>query len=236
MIIVSTLLGYGVFSGLGGRASEVASASPQKPPAIACAFELSVLAEASHPNSPVQSWHLWRQPERVERQDVNQGISEIWRRGRDGQIFYERAFHHDQRLIEYVPGDLRVLKRYPDWHQLLHVIEPVWLQEHLQYTGNTTTLSRPAQRYLGRVKDTDIEVLWLADEQIPALVRQTSPKREVVLRLREIYPLQKAPWPHVKTAGYQRIDYADLGDKYHDPWVRRIQQGNGHATDPWHQH
>lgn len=74
--------------------------------------------------------------------------------------------------------------------------------------------------------DTEFEVLWLEDEQIPALVRQRYAKREVVLRLREIYPLQQAPWPRAKTRGYQRIDYADLGDKSSDPWVRRIQQGD----------
>jgi hypothetical protein len=236
MIVMSAMVGFIGFVVQDGWAAEAEAASDSQVSAIACAFELSVLAEASQPVSPAQKWYFWRQPERVEKQDVNQGTSEIWRRGRDGQIFYERAFHRDQRLIEFVPGDLRALKRYPDWHQLVHVIKPSWLQAQLQHTGTTTILARPAQRYRGRINDTEIEVLWLEGDQIPALVREKSPKREVVLRLRDIYPLPTAPWPRVKTDGYQRIDYADLGDRHNDPWVRRIEQGERHTPDPLHPH
>jgi hypothetical protein len=162
--------------------------------------------------------------------------SEIWYLGRDGQIFYERVFHRDRRLIELVPGDLRALRRYPDWQQLLHVIHPTWLQKQLRPTGPRNVLGRSAQHYQGRVDDTEFEVLWLEDEQIPALVRQRYAQREVVLRLREIYPLQQAPWPRAKTKGYQRIDYAHLGDKSSDPWVRRIQQGDLRTSWLLHHH
>jgi hypothetical protein len=85
--------------------------------------------------------------------------------------------------------------------------------------------THPDFLYQEHVDGRDLDVLWLEAEQLPALVRQKSPQREEVLRLRELYPLQHAPWPRANIAHYRRIDYADLGDMHHDPWVRRMQQG-----------
>jgi hypothetical protein len=173
---------------------------------VACAFEFRVVSGAQYPAFPPREWYLWRQPARVERQDIHQGESEVWRRGRDGQVFYERQFHHHKRIIAYVPGDLRALHTYPDWHKLLHVIDPTWLQRTLLPTGSIEVLGRHAQRYHGRRDGVEFEVLWLEAEQLPALVRHVSPDREEVLRLREIYPFEQAPWPRFQTEQYQRLD------------------------------
>jgi hypothetical protein len=234
LILVGTVMGYSLLPlGQGWAAEATPPALPQLP-AVACVFELSVFSEEQNPILPPRQWYLWRQSERVERQDIQQGESDIWQRGRDGQVFYERVFHRDRRIIEFVPGDLRALQKYPDWQKLLHVIDPAWLREKLQPTGTTTVLGRQAQRYQGRVEAIEVEVLWLEAEQLPALVRQKYPQREEVLRLRELYPLPHAPWPRANTEHYRRIDYADLGDMHNDPWVRRMQQGEQRI--PMHRH
>src|SRR5687768_8819636 len=95
MIFVGTMIGYSLFPMLSGRATEVTTSPVPKLPTIACAFELFVFSGESSSKLPPREWYLWRQPERVERQDMHRGESEIWYRGRDGQIFYERVFHHD---------------------------------------------------------------------------------------------------------------------------------------------
>jgi hypothetical protein len=180
---------------------------------------------------PAQEWYLWRYPELVEKQDIQRGESELWRRGPDGQVFYERVFHQDKRIIEYVPGELRALRKYPDWQKLSQVIEPAWLQRALQHTGTTEILGRHVRRYQGQVDGVTFEVLWLEAEQLPALVRQVYADREAVLRLKAIYAAHQAPWSRAQTKGYQRLDAADLGDMYADPFVRRVQ----HST-PLHSH
>ena len=116
------------------------------------------------------------------------------------------------------------------------MIDPALLREKLQPLGTTEVLGRQALRYQGHVDGIELDVLWLEAEQLPALVRQKSPQREDVLRLRELYPLPHAPWPRPNIKQYQRIDYADLGDMHHDPWVRRIQQGEQHMPRHGHHH
>jgi hypothetical protein len=236
VMFIVTIVGGVLLATVKGGAAEEARPTPPQLPAVACAFAFSVHSHAPSVPHPSREWYLWRQPERVERQDVQRGESEIWRRGQDGQVFYERVFHRDKRIIEYVPGDLRALGKYLHWQQLSSVIDPLWLQNTLQRTGTTEVLGRRALRYQGQVHGVTLEIVWLEAEQLPALVRQVYPDREEVLRLTEIHPVDQAPWARVHTTHYQRTDYADLGDMHNDPFVRRIQQSAPRLSPQTHNH
>lgn len=192
-------------------------------PAIACHFETTMAVSGSPDKKQVREWYMWRQPSQIETRELADDTGEIWRLGRGDQVSYQRVFHKDKRVVEYSTGDLRALNRYPNWRRLASVIDPSLLKNKLKLTGKSEALGQEALRYQGQLGGVEFEVWWLEREQIPALVRQVYPDREVVLRLKAVSPLSKSAWPREQVDGYASIDYSDLGDKQSDPFVRRIQ-------------
>jgi hypothetical protein len=193
-------------------------------PAIACRFETSEGAPRARSKKAVREWYLWRQPASVETREAADDTSELWQRAPDGQISFQRIFHRDKRVIEYTTGDLRALNRYPDWSRLASVVDPAFLERALVRKGTVEVLGRRAERYTGRVGAVQFEVWWLAREQVPALLRQVSPTREVVVRLKSLRPLAISPSTGGRTAGYTVTDYSDIGDKENDAFLRKLHQ------------
>jgi hypothetical protein len=195
-------------------------------PSLACHYETTV--ESLGQLHQTRDWYLWREPSRIETQEKIYETGEIWRLGRDGSIFYYRVFHRYMRVIEYTTGDLRALNGYQDWNKLTHILEPNLLAK-LKLAGTTKILGRNAQRYQGEINGIDFEVWWLKDEQIPALVRQGYSGRVVILKLKELYPINKSPWRREDTANYKRMDYADIGDRHSDPFLKKLLQDYRHS-------
>lgn len=215
---------------LAGTVSKVTGEGGNGSLAVACHFATTVAVRGNRQHTQVNEWYLWREPSQVETCDKNGKRCEVWQRTQDGQVFYSRVFHNDKRVIEYMPGDLRALQRYPAWSHVASVIEPSLVKDQLRPTGQVSILGRQAQRYQGTVQGVTLDVWWLDREQLPALVQYVYPDRMVTLRLKKLYPLDESPWSRGRTAGYVHIDYADLGDKVSDPFVRRLQR------EEWHTH
>ena len=215
------------------QASDV-KATDKGQPQLACRFETRRLHRGEQERAETQKWHLWRHADVVEMQETNGKSGHIWQRDTNGQVSYQRIFPAAKRVIVYYPGDLRALQRSPEWKKLASVIDPTLLGSALTAKGKVTILNRQARRYTGRVGGEEFEVLWLEHEQIPARVRRKNKGYEEVVELKEMYPLEKSPWPRTETAGYESIDYADLGDKESDPFVRAFLHGGGMTHDHSH--
>jgi hypothetical protein len=196
-------------------------------PAVACHFTSRVALQGQQSQVQEWDWYWWRQPDRVETRDAEGNTGQIWESSKTGQITYWRVLHKDKRIIEYTPGDLRALGQHPDWATVTRVIDPTLLTTKLRPVGKGEILGRQAQRYQGQGDGVEFEIWWLEQEQVPALVRQVSEHREETLRLKEIYPLQKSPWTRSQIVDYMHLDYADLGDKESDPFVRSLLHGEG---------
>ena len=197
-------------------------------PAVTCHFTSRVVLRGRQPQVQEWDWYWWRQPDCVETRDAGGSTGQIWESSKSGQVTYWRVFHKEKRVIEYTPGDLRALGQHPDWPTVSSVIDPTLLTTKLQPVGKVEILDRQAQRYQGQVDGMEFEVWWLDQEQVPALIRQVSEIREETLRLKEIYPLQKSPWSYSQIVDYMHLDYADLGDKESDPFVRSLTHGEAH--------
>ncbi|QJD28712.1 hypothetical protein [Methylococcus geothermalis] len=201
-------------------------------PPIAAEYE--TVSSDTGGNAHVQSnrWHFWRDADFVETRSLDTDEGEIWRRSVKGLIFYERVFHRDRKVVESNPDDLRARSRYPLWSKVALLIDPGLLNSRLQFEGRETLEGRQALRYGGQVDGVGYEILWLERENIPGVIRQRFPEREVTVTLRSLYSLQDAPWPHDVSGNYSVIDYADLGDMESDPFVKRILHetdvGDGH--------
>lgn len=219
-----------------GLASAEAQAADTKAadngqPNLACRFETRRLHRGEPERAETQESYLWRQTDSVATQEANGKSGHIWQRDKNHQISYQRIFPAAKRVIVYYPGDLRALQQYPDWKKLASVIDPALLGSALTATGEVTILSRQARRYTGQVDGQEFDVLWLEQEQIPARVQRKSTGFEEVIELKEMYPLDQSPWPHTKLVGYESIDFADLGDKELDPFVRAFLHGGGLTHD-----
>lgn len=125
-------------------------------------------------------------------------------------------------MIEYTPGDLRALHRYPTWSHITSLIDPALLATHLRPRDTVEVLGQQARRYEGEVNGITLEVWWLEALQLPAFLREGVPDQVVTIHLREIHALHASPWSRSSISAYQHLDYADLGDKESDPFVRSL--------------
>jgi hypothetical protein len=217
----------------GSQASDTQS-TENALPALACRFETHVRPHDERARNQTREWYLWRQPDLVEMRDADGKNGQIWRRDTNGQVSYQRVFHAAKRIIEYYPGDLRALQSYPEWQKLAGIIDPAWLGSFVIAKDEVTILNRQARRYTGQVDGQEFDVLWLEQEQIPARVRRKNKEYEEVVELKEIHSPNESPWPRNETVGYELLDYADLGDKESDPFVRTFLHGGGVAHEHAH--
>jgi hypothetical protein len=203
-------------------------------PPVAAEYETVVTETGEHTHRHVNHWRFWRDADLVETRSLNTDEGEIWRRSVKGLIFYERVYHRDRKVVESNPDDLRALHREPDWTKAALLLDPELLATRLTFQGRERLGERVALRYVGAADGVDYEVWWLERENLPGLIRQRFPEREVAVRLREAYPLGQAPWPHDVSREYASIDYADLGDMESDPFVKRILHGGEFGHEHHH--
>lgn len=142
----------------------------------------------------------------------------VWLRDDKGNISLQRLFHKQQRSIEYAPSDLRSLGRYPEWKHRAQLVGP-GLLSRLTKTDMVTVQGYKAERYQGQLNGMDIEILWLAEYRLPALVRRVVADREVSIHLLELHPLESAPWQAKDVSNYQTMDFADMGDNEADAFI-----------------
>lgn len=198
--------------------------------AIACRFESHrTLAGATEPTA-TREWYFWRQPNQVETREVTGAAGQIWELSPKGQISYQRIFHTARRVIEYSSGELRSVKDYSEWRKITSLLDPFQLGAALTGGEKIEAQGRQVLRNVGQMDGEIWEVLWLAQEQIPLRVRRESKMYTEVMQLKEVYPLAQAPWARNETAGYEVIDYADLGDKESDPFVRALLHGGSEVA------
>lgn len=190
-------------------------------PGVVALFETRIIRLARRPQSSQARWYWRRIPGRIVIQSAEGTSAEIWKRGDSGEISYHHVFFRDKKVVDYTAGDLRALGRYPDWQALASLIKPALLSR-LKNTGTVRALDRQAERYQGQLDGVDYEILWLRQAQLPALVRQIQGDTEISLHLLELNPLTEAAWLPFDIRSFERLDYADLGDKEADPFVKKL--------------
>ncbi|MGB3942564.1 MAG: hypothetical protein WBK96_13840, partial [Candidatus Manganitrophaceae bacterium] len=149
--------------------------------------------------------------------------TEIWERDERREISLKRIFHGDRKLIEYTSGELRAQRRIKAWSVLATILDERILAR-LEKRGETTVLKQPAVKYVGRLGDERVEVVWLARQAIPAKLVRKNGETSYTLELQELRETPDASWPTVKREidAYEWLDGADLGDREYDPFVRKV--------------
>lgn len=169
-------------------------------------------------------WRLWREQDRILTENLAAGTAELWQR--DGQaIFHHRIFHADHHSIEYRNDDLIVTNTAVNWPQRMTLIDPALLSQlTLKRSGWRDGV--PYQRYVGEYADASWDITVRPDLMLPLkMVRIHDGLREETT-LQQTLSLNDAPAP-TPFDDYQVIDFADIGDRHDDPFVRKVQSQLG---------
>jgi hypothetical protein len=178
----------------------------------------------SQPNETAftSDWFFIRSDTRIE--TAQKDYTEIWERDERQEITLKRAFHGDRKLIEYTANELRAQRRLKDWSILATILDQRVL-ERLEKRGETKVLKQSAVRYVGRLGDERVEVMWLTQQAIPAKLVRTRGEVIYTLELKELRQTPDASWPKVdrrQINAYESLDGADLGDREYDPFVQKV--------------
>jgi hypothetical protein len=171
-------------------------------------------------------WYLVRTASRIE--TAGDGRAEVWERSERGDLSMRRVFRDEQFILEYHAGDLRAMNVQPEWRALGAVVDPDVLPQATRI-GSKKVLGRTTQGYrIGKGRDR-VEVWWIAEPALPALVRRTGELGVYTMKLVELRESAPSDWPLAsqwQTAEFRVVDAADLGDLEYDPVVKRIMRAD----------
>lgn len=198
-------------------------------PAVAAEYHLERTIGDAPPVSV--NWRLWREPDRVQRDFPSSHTSEVWRRD-GGAVFHVKYFHEAQRGIEFQQADLSMLEALPAWQQVGLTVSPDLLQD-LKHTGTGTEQGHEWRRYSGEHQGVHWDITIRTDLMVPVRVERTAGREKEQITLLGAWRPPEAPWAPEPVASYDVLDFADLGDHEHDPFVLAVQgqigMDHGHA-------
>jgi hypothetical protein len=195
-------------------------------PAVAAQYRTEVREHGKTVHTT--DWRIWREAERVERENLQEQTGEIWQR--DGaSLFHTQLYHADKRGIEYQPGDLRMSGLTSRWSQHAWIVNPDLLR-HLNVESSREKDGMTLRRYKGIYGDAQWDITLRLDAMLPQRIERKQGARIERIELRELHALAQAPWQPTSSRDYGCIDFADLGDHERDPFVIRLQSlGAAHA-------
>lgn len=146
---------------------------------------------------------------RVERHEKHR--SSIWTLRGPEQVELEEFSHDQRRVIEYTSADLEITGRAVPWEQLRFLLDPTLLTR-CKAKGRRRALGRSAVRHVCQENEIRYRIDWLTELHLPVLIDARRSGSKTRLRVLEIHPLAEAPWDLPDLEGYERRDFADLGD------------------------
>lgn len=214
----------------------VFATSASAEPAIAAtgdALEASYLLKVRDKQGKLSErvWVLTRGDNRIATGEPD-GIEEIWRRDARGNLSYEKVFHRDRRILDYAASDLRALGQTPDWASLGSMVHPDVVGTKLRFSGDRRIGSFSGKQYTGAENQTRLKLVWLPALRLPAYLKRTHAGEVTEFVLRGVRHVEAATIES-RTAGYVRLDYADLDDNPSDPFFQRLAQ-SAHAGGHHH--
>lgn len=163
-----------------------------------------------------------RDDTRVEYRPAGEPVRQ-WRRLDDGLELRE-VLAPSGRVVVFTPGDLRALQREPDWNTLQQWVsaeERSVLQANGRGSFRLDDGERVAtQQSRGERQGEPVRLEWLTEPGLPVRYRHGNGAQRVELQL---LGLRRAPAADAftPTAALEEIDYADIGDREHDPTLQR---------------
>jgi len=175
-------------------------------------------------------------------------FGEIWKRDNNGNMGYVYMMHKDQRAIEYLQDDLKLLGIPSDeekWQTVAQLITANELHLLSQRKIKTSSFKGfPTQAFYGKLKGAKVNVLWSQALNLPVKLEYSFPKSKVTMQLQEIFTSEdlsidnKVPKTSEQTlASYQQVYFTDIGDmEQSDDAKEWIEKAHGAPGLHHHQH
>lgn len=199
-------------------------------PAVAAQYRTTQTGMGGNPPRGDQrvEWRFWRDTDSLLSENLDNHTGEQWQR--DGNtVFHRKLFHADQHAIEFQMDDLRILNVMPNWREKALLIDAALLTT-LPLADTGWRDGYPFHHYRGKLKGVRWDILIRLDLLLPVrIVREQTGFKEIT-ELQSAHALTAAPWQPTSADRYQIIDFADLGDRESDPFVRKVEalMGNPH--------
>lgn len=174
-------------------------------------------------SSKTRRWVLFREPSRVEMRWLDTALAEIWTRADNGSLGHTKAFLNEGAAITYTQGDLASLQIRANWYQLSRLIDAPVDELGLKAEGLMASDWGDAIHYTGQHGGHQVELYWLDEYQLPALIETTKGLRRSVVRLDALHPIDASPWKRSGVRTLREIEFSDLGDRETDPLVIRLE-------------
>lgn len=184
-------------------------------PKIAADFETVVITGNQQ---QTYQWHFWRGDNFVETENLNEHSGEAWTKSANGLISYQQISHSSQQILDYLPADLDAIGLTLNWRGIACLID----LQAFQVTGEQMLFKQKAIDYQQQSADGLLEMTWLSNDQIPAFIKRSQQNYTQTTRLTALYPLAESPWPYQRSRNYQVIDFADIGDKEDDEFIKTM--------------
>lgn len=176
----------------------------------------------------IHEWRFWREPALLITENLGDGSVERWQS--DGNtVFHQKLFHDLRAGVEFQFDDLRMLDAIPSWTQRAMLVDPEVIKKLKRRKAGWRD-GYPFHRYLGEIDGVDWDVTLRTDLMLPTVVIRRRDGANERIELVEAYARDAAPWAPTTSDGYELIDFADLGDRAHDPVVMQLEHRLGVAA------
>ncbi len=200
-------------------------------PDVDARYETLTCHQSCKKAKKTKTW-LMRTSNQVEYRNIEKNgqladFGEIWKRDNNGIMGYVYVMHKDQRAIEYLQDDLKLLgipadkEKWQTVTQLITANELQWLNKKKIKTASFKGF--PTQAYSGmlggKLKGAQVNVLWSEALNLPVKLEYVFPKNKVTIQLQEVMTSEdlsianKAPKTSEQTlANFQQVYFTDIGD------------------------
>ncbi|MDB2386539.1 hypothetical protein N9W21_04260 [Shewanella sp.] len=200
----------------------------QAPDPALDASHLSARYRISNDKGETRELTLLRSPNRVIYQHHPHHF-ELWDRRGD----YVRYFPSAKRSVTYAKGDLLSLNMQVNFDKLNQLMSPKTLQHSTLQSKDTC---QAWQHYHALQTDKKITLTWHESLALPQSLTAQSANELIHYQLIELKAFSETAF-NQQIAGYQDIDFADVGDNESDPFLAKmihqgfIQQGSSGFYD-----
>ncbi len=224
-LLLVVAAGMNVFAQPAGASESDQAAEPiveRNLPSVAALYEWAVIGMGTTPQKQSWDYYFWRKPGYVEIRDDLRRTTDVWRVTTNKQLFYEQVFHDEKHIVEFNHADLAMVHRNIDWNRMETMIDFEGMKPYFQHVGekHVDAIDRTCQVYHGKFPHAEVELYWLKEEVLPAMMKEIYEDHITVLVLKEIHAYDESPWEHGEFDDYIRGEFADLDDLDTDPFFQ----------------
>ncbi|MDX1951062.1 MAG: hypothetical protein SFY81_02695 [Verrucomicrobiota bacterium] len=166
-------------------------------------------------NKTVQTWTFERKTNQVFQ--TRHDRIEIWTKTGPREIALEQVYRAEKLIIEFNQGELNAAGHTNGWNAFNQLVNTN-LFARLGQQSPKRVLGHNALRFKGEVDGAEWVIHWIPDLSLPALIERKDKSGRMRTELKKLNTTPEV----LNLSGFERLDYADLGDMEYHPGVKKL--------------